>query len=372
MDTVAHSPQSYNHIPGLMSIEQWEAEVKDQLQREQASNPSQIPSQPTSKKRKIFIPSQEPVLLPSKPSATSVAELNTVCQQCRLRPEYDFVKVATQQFTVILRLLDNDGTRMWGLFDANNMRFVSKKAAKEKVAKEALARLSTPEIQVALENTLEVSDTSEYWVSILNVSCEKSGSSLPEYKEYQVGSKFYTLCKLKQFSGQQFGTSEKLFLSKKAAKASAAREAVLSLRAQGHLPANAQSKKATIPATSIEDSTSPGAQDAGPAHSSDTNSLEVEPSYTASIPPICTLLGLNPPQYAWTPDPQAAGFISGAAYFKGETHSKLQGPVGEVRRVYGKKNARDQCAKAFGWSWKRSGKKGSKELSTWKGRDWRG
>ena len=62
------------------------------------------------------------------------------------------------------------------------------------------------------------------------------------------------------------------------------------------------------------------------------------------IPDLCPILGLTAPTYRITAlSPAAPNIVTGAAYFTSE--SLFPKPLGEVRNVYGKKNAKEECAK---------------------------
>ena len=59
----------------------------------------------------------------------------------------------------------------------------------------------------------------------------------------------------------------------------------------------------------------------------------------------CHILALPQPTYRFDDTPNAPpGFLSGAAYFL--DHPEFDGPVGEVRNVYGKKAAKQECTRA--------------------------
>lgn len=58
---------------------------------------------------------------------------------------------------------------------------------------------------------------------------------------------------------------------------------------------------------------------------------------------LCPVLGLAQCEYRFQPDPRAPGFLSGAAYFPQDP--LVGGPIGEVRNVFGKKAAKEECAK---------------------------
>lgn len=59
---------------------------------------------------------------------------------------------------------------------------------------------------------------------------------------------------------------------------------------------------------------------------------------------LSAVLGLGAPFYQLTSKPDAPAIFSGAAHF---TSSPLfPKPLGEVRNVYGKKNAKEECARS--------------------------
>ena len=59
---------------------------------------------------------------------------------------------------------------------------------------------------------------------------------------------------------------------------------------------------------------------------------------------LCPLLGLTAPTYRLTASSsETPSLLSGAAYFPGDP--VLHGGIGEVRSVYGKKNAKEECAR---------------------------
>ena len=68
-------------------------------------------------------------------------------------------------------------------------------------------------------------------------------------------------------------------------------------------------------------------------------------SYAQKVNELCPLLGLRPPQYRIAPNADApvVNILSGAAYFP--DNPLLPGPVGTIRNIYGKKNAKEECAR---------------------------
>lgn len=79
-------------------------------------------------------------------------------------------------------------------------------------------------------------------------------------------------------------------------------------------------------------------------------SLAADTSYALKVLKLCSLLQLPQPTYRLAPNPLAPvpNILAGAAYFAEPAihrHPLLVGPVGEVRNVFGKKNAKEECAR---------------------------
>jgi hypothetical protein len=83
------------------------------------------------------------------------------------------------------------------------------------------------------------------------------------------------------------------------------------------------------------------------------------------VPVLCETLGLSPPTYTLTstlPDVPNNAFFSCTAVF--QPIAGLPNPAAEVRNIYGKKNAKEQCARKLVVllekviAWRRSGKIG--------------
>lgn len=78
--------------------------------------------------------------------------------------------------------------------------------------------------------------------------------------------------------------------------------------------------------------------------------LAGDTSYTLKVLKLCSLLELPLPAYRIAPNRLATvpNLLAGAAYFAESAihrHPLLAGPVGEVRNVFGKKNAKEECAR---------------------------
>ena len=71
-------------------------------------------------------------------------------------------------------------------------------------------------------------------------------------------------------------------------------------------------------------------------------------SHAQRVNDLCPLLGLTPPQYHMTPvSTNAPSMLSGYAVFPNNNDALyLSGKIGEVRNVFGKKDTREEIAKA--------------------------
>ncbi|KAI9740638.1 MAG: hypothetical protein M1818_004602 [Claussenomyces sp. TS43310] len=66
-------------------------------------------------------------------------------------------------------------------------------------------------------------------------------------------------------------------------------------------------------------------------------------SFAARVAALCVVLGFGPPKYEILADPDMPGMCSGYALFPGDV--RVQGCVGVFANVYGKKRAREHCAR---------------------------
>ena len=153
------------------------------------------------------------------------------------------------------------------------------------------------------------------------------------YAHYSLGSSYSSTCTIPSRPDQPFGSSTALFPSKKTARANAARLAVEHLIDEGVLNPDghpkARKKFKLGAAVSIKGS-----------------GLEVKrgSTYTQKVNDAYPLLGLNTPQYVLEAASQLAPSIfNGHAWFPNTVGLPKQ--IGEVRNVYGKKNAKEEIAK---------------------------
>ena len=192
-------------------------------------------------------------------------------------------------------------------------------------------------------------------------------------------------CRLPQRPGRPFGGADVLFASKKAAKAHAAREAVRFLIGEGELAADGSVKgrktKKGGGMVRAEREREGEAEGEGIGHGNKHEAggekswvervlgtlqwpfrffiigppppfLRSSPSFLFFASPsakrksdLCTALNIHPPTYRLAAlDPATAPHVySGAARF--ESEPLMRQPVGEVRHVFGRKNAREECAR---------------------------
>lgn len=75
-----------------------------------------------------------------------------------------------------------------------------------------------------------------------------------------------------------------------------------------------------------------------------SNSLEKTNPLTIPTTDLYPILGLPPPTYHLVASsPSTPNLLSGAAYFSGSP--LFPGPIGQVRNVFGKKGAKEECAR---------------------------
>ena len=157
----------------------------------------------------------------------------------------------------------------------------------------------------------------------------------PTYIEYALGLSFACTVQIPSHS-TTFGSVSDPFPTKKAARSNAAREAVHFLISQDLTNSDgtpkARNKKIKL----------------GTAVRIDQRGMEVMrgTSWAQRVADLCPLLNLPTPTYRLTAlAPSAPTMLSGSACFTG--NPILPGNYGEVRNVYGKKNAKEECARGL-------------------------
>ncbi|CAD0087898.1 unnamed protein product [Aureobasidium vineae] len=337
---------SSSQIPGLdlLSAAQFDAQVA-------ARRAAPSPNTPASKRPKLDTPgassSTAPrTLLPSKPRGDSAAKVNDMCQIRQLRTDYDFEENPPYAFSATLRLLDGDQEIQ--SFEAPGT-FGSKKAAKEKAAEMAVTWLEKHPVPkkgqkdaALLPLAATKVDPSENWVGVLHEFCQGRGIDQPEYSIYELGpQRFGATCTI---LSQTHHDQNAAFSSKKIAKTSAARAAVLALREEGVLIKHfAHARSMVAPAVPAFGTPLPPPTVPVVASTPKVQPTPSPPSASSLVPTLCAELNIAPPTYklvqtsTLTPD-----FWDGEARFDHAVEPCLCGAVGRVERVYGKKNAKDK------------------------------
>jgi hypothetical protein len=181
--------------------------------------------------------------------------------------------------------------------------------------------------------------------------CQGRNIEQPEYSIYELGpQRFGATC---TFLSQTHHDQNAAFSSKKVAKTSAARAAVLALREEGLLakrntnvhsvvapaiPAFGAPLPIPIPAPAVNTPSIASTPKVIP-----TPLPPSAPSASSQIPILCTSLNITPPTYKLTQSsPLTPDFWDGEARFEYAIEPCLRGAVGKVEKVWGKKNAKDQ------------------------------
>lgn len=256
-----------------------------------------------------------PVQLGEPTSSFHTAELNQLGQQLGIVPQYDLEGNNQQgwggKLTLGERTITEDG-----------VRWQTKRAAKGGLAE---LGLETMKAMTSVQDMLKTRN----WVGLLHEYYAHSLSSDvggPLYTEYAIGSCFACTCTIPARS-EPFGSASSPFPNKKAARASAAMEAMQFLTEQGLTDSDGKDVRIARNSKAKLEAISNGS------------------SYAQKVNELCPLLGLRPPQYRIAPNADApvVNILSGAAYFP--DNPLLPGPVGTIRNIYGKKNAKEECAR---------------------------
>ncbi|KAF2661890.1 hypothetical protein K491DRAFT_686867 [Lophiostoma macrostomum CBS 122681] len=188
----------------------------------------------------------------------------------------------------------------------------------------------------------------------------------PVYQEYALGQNYACILTLRAYNPESatgstetgpltFGSMAELRSSKKAARQNAARLGVEYYKNRGVWPKmedggehgnggpgmgiRRKKVQAQNQAQGLTTATSsPGANAAPPSTNNSTSS-----SYAARVASLAqNTLAFPPPEYKYADD-GVANFHTVACYFRGVAGH--EGPIGEVRHVFGKKKAKEECAK---------------------------
>ncbi|CAD6591661.1 MAG: hypothetical protein ASARMPRED_005540 [Alectoria sarmentosa] len=277
-----------------------------------------------TKQRKPDIDPSQPVSLGSK-SSHRLTAFNELCQQKGLVPDFQIDGCASNaDFGGLLKI--GDATI------ASDERWHSKKEAREALAEKGFEAIKDMDSKRREPGTPGEKDKN--WIGmLLEYHQFINPGQGPVYLDYSLGSSYSATCTIPSRPELPFGSSAVPFPSKKAARAHTARLAVEYLIAEGQLNPDGSPKarkKAKL----------------GTAVRIQGKGLEVKrgSTYTQKVNDAYPLLGLQAPQYVLgASSPLTPNMLSGYASFPNEPG--LPKDIGEVRNVFGKKNAKEEIAK---------------------------
>ncbi|KAF2720687.1 hypothetical protein K431DRAFT_225919 [Polychaeton citri CBS 116435] len=281
-----------------------------------------------------------------KAPAENAASFNQLCQQYKLQPHFEFNETTPQFFSAKVQFGEH-------VFESDEP-LPSKKLAKEAICKRGLDLLqSLPEskkreLSSAAQQPLPTSaelHSEENYVGHVNEWCQKKALPTPHFQEYEANcreaqvnglcqaGRMYAVALTVPSVPHIFGGEKALFPSKQVARRHAAKEAVIFLRGNGLLEAS-PNQESSKPFSSPQETASAAAQ----------------------VVDLALSLGFSQPQYNFTPSsppPKAivnnpSAFVTATATFLSQDVSRcprLQGNLCEVSNVFGKKRAKEDCAR---------------------------
>ena len=298
----------------------------------------QSPAQSNNNLASAANTARSPVPLGTKTSH-HVPTLNTICQAKGLpTPVYDLNQQGEGN-----EVSFGGSVRISEAVISSEKRWRNKKETKEGLAEQAMAIVSamTPRGREASGRQNENANTNstKNWIGMLQDyhSAAYGGAQSPLYNYYSLGSNFSATCTITSHPSHTFGSQTSAFPNKKAAQANAAKDAVELLISEGKLndDGSTHGKKKNKLGTTVKL--------AG-------RGLEVKKwsTYVQKLNDIAPLLGLPQAQYHLSTAAldMAPSMVSGYATFPNTNgFSALLGQLGEVRNVFGRKNAREEIAK---------------------------
>ncbi|KAF2139992.1 uncharacterized protein K452DRAFT_289380 [Aplosporella prunicola CBS 121167] len=379
------TPGDNPSIPGLAHIRQpSQTQTIEAFEAEYHAQQEQKPADITA-----------PVALSRGYVSAHVERFNHLCQTHGVVNDFSYTESADPKgWSVVLRfgfgLLGAEG-RVEQFELEEKGPFVNKKEAKaavsergsivlleaaEKRAQEKKANASPSPAMEAMagppsgEPARDASAVTENWIGLLLEYSSATGTPPPQFQDFSIGSRFACECAFAPRASQPFGTREELFPNKKSAKTNAAREAVEWLRSQGMMPERGHPSKkkfraANAPAPPPQPPPSVlaglsggpvgpmpvGGNGNGSGSGSESEGavargqMGKERSYGEQVMAFCPTVGCMQPEYRLAQDARVPGFWSGAAFFPHDPLIAKNGPVAEIRNVWGKKTARELCAK---------------------------
>lgn len=169
-----------------------------------------------------------------------------------------------------------------------------------------------------------------------------TGAPQPTYLDYtSSGTPIQFACQV-EIDGHPspFGSLESLHSSKKAARQEAARYAVESFKSQGLWPDDFSSVGGIKKKTNLAPSPLTASDTRKPSTAS---TQSVSESYAQQVARLAITLTLGTPEWRYTPSTMDKDFHTVQCFFNGA--GMHEGPIGEVRNVFGKKKAKEECAR---------------------------
>ncbi|KAK5201383.1 hypothetical protein LTR16_002870 [Cryomyces antarcticus] len=344
-------------IHNIFSMAEWERQQRI-IDHVNASTPHAFPlssnSHTPSLKRKAKNSHNALPPMPAVPGPSStghVARFHEMCQERGITPVFTFSEPFLARFAV--------SVAFGGTILAHPGPFGSKKDAKEAVCQRAYATLDSMPKPAASKGGKKHSATDssgqpsqeENHIGLLLEWSTRARSAPPQFTEHILSAGFACECAIAPRSHTPFGSATVTHSTKKAARKAAAREAVEWLREKGEIPRpgegppNKRLKKNNSSAAAAVPAAAPP---------------PVVTNYTQQVNEMCALLGFGAPDYRIYPSVPSAitsptpsnnsplttnisTLFSGAAYFPQDPD--LAGPIGAVRAIYGRRAAREECAR---------------------------
>lgn len=271
------------------------------------------------------------------------------CDQRGVRPEYYYQEVSKGSFTATLEV----GGRRF----VSTTPHPSKKLAKEEVCKLALEAMPAVEKMEGVEGAgkkgkkrkseeagvgmpgVPKSDRSEDWITLLNLHYQQSKRGNVEWEDFLLAGarqRFSSKLTIPERAAEPFASEN--FLTKKDARAAAAKSAVSWLRDKGAMSDGVEKRLRRTP-------------------SADPN--PVNAPFSKSLPEQVRQLGMTlglklQPKWVLTPStlPSGEPIASGSPFY--DCHAefderdtivekRLRGAVGEVKHCLGQKKAKEAC-----------------------------
>lgn len=315
-----------------------------------------IPKQPAKQPIQLPTPGKPVPLPPKSNNPQAVARFNHLCQVHSLISLFTFTEVEQGLFSSKLEF----GNYVY----EEAGPFTNKKLAKEAVAVRGLSTLENIEPPPSKKDTLETTkrkstdnDTSDEakgdWVVVLHKFAQQHHHTQPQFQFFEVNTRSQQqrgLCNgelqycctlhIDARPDHTFGSDSIPHLSKSEAKRSAAKDAVIWLRAVGMLP-----DAASTPSSTTKRRKSSADEGAHTGLTQAVSRLKTERSAAQLVVERSLRLGLSQPQFKCTPVGQ--NFYLCTAHYSDrdvQRQPQLEGALCPTPSVFGQKNAKKVCA----------------------------